>query len=40
MTEDAIQIREFREGDLDAVVAFSVRAWEPVSTRFAKSSAM
>ena len=30
MTEDAIQIREFREGDLDAVVAFSVRAWEPV----------
>ena len=30
MTEDAIQIREFREGDLDAVVAFSLRAWEPV----------
>jgi hypothetical protein len=26
----AIQIREFREGDLDAVVAFSLRAWEPV----------
>ena len=30
MTEDAIQIREFREGDLDAVVAFLLRAWEPV----------
>ena len=30
MTEDAMQIREFREGDLDAVVAFSLRAWEPV----------
>jgi GNAT superfamily N-acetyltransferase len=30
MTEHAIQIREFREGDLDAVVAFSLRAWEPV----------
>ena len=30
MTDDAIQIREFREGDLDAVVAFSLRAWEPV----------
>ena len=30
MTEDTIQIREFREGDLDAVVAFSLRAWEPV----------
>ncbi|MET0200859.1 MAG: hypothetical protein ABW114_08510, partial [Gaiellaceae bacterium] len=30
MTDDAIQIREFREEDLDAVVAFSLRAWEPV----------
>jgi GNAT superfamily N-acetyltransferase len=30
MTDDAIQIREFHEGDLDAVVAFSLRAWEPV----------
>ena len=30
MNEDAIQIREFREEDLDAVVAFSLRAWEPV----------
>ena len=30
MTPDAIEIREFRESDLDAVVAFSVRAWAPV----------
>ena len=30
MTEDAIQIREFREGDLDAVIAFSLRAWAPI----------
>jgi hypothetical protein len=30
MTDNAIQIREFREGDLNAVVAFSLRAWEPV----------
>jgi ribosomal protein S18 acetylase RimI-like enzyme len=30
MTDEAIQIREFHEGDLDAVVAFSLRAWEPV----------
>jgi ribosomal protein S18 acetylase RimI-like enzyme len=30
MTDDAIQIREFREDDLDAVVAFALRAWEPV----------
>ena len=30
MTDDAIQIREFREEDLDAVVAFSLRAWAPV----------
>src|SRR6478735_5627660 len=26
----AIEIREFREGDLDAVVEFSLRAWAPV----------
>jgi GNAT superfamily N-acetyltransferase len=30
MTEDTIQIREFREGDLDAVIAFSLRAWAPI----------
>ena len=30
MTEDAIAIREFREGDLEAVVEFSLRAWAPV----------
>jgi hypothetical protein len=30
MTDNAIQISEFREGDLDAVIAFSLRAWEPV----------
>ena len=30
MNDLAIQIREFREGDLDAVVAFSLRAWAPV----------
>ena len=30
MTDHAIQIREFREGDLDAIVAFSLRAWEPI----------
>jgi len=30
MADDGIQIREFHEGDLDAVVAFSLRAWEPV----------
>jgi GNAT superfamily N-acetyltransferase len=30
MTEDAIQIREFREGDLDAVIALSLRAWAPI----------
>jgi len=30
MTDDTTQIREFREEDLDAVVAFSLRAWEPV----------
>ena len=30
MTVDSIQIREFREGDLDAVIAFSLRAWAPI----------
>ena len=30
MTDDASQIREFREEDLDTVVAFSLRAWEPI----------
>jgi ribosomal protein S18 acetylase RimI-like enzyme len=30
MNHDAIQIREFREEDLDTVVVFSLRAWEPV----------
>ena len=30
MSEDGIEIREFRAGDLDAVVAFSLRAWAPV----------
>ena len=30
MTESAIAIREFREGDLETVVEFSLRAWAPV----------
>ena len=30
VSDHAIQIREFREADLDAVVAFSLRAWAPV----------
>jgi GNAT superfamily N-acetyltransferase len=30
MTEESIQIREFRKGDLDAVIAFSLRAWAPI----------
>ena len=30
MNDDSIQLREFREEDLDAVVAFSLRAWEPI----------
>ena len=30
MAERAIEIREFREGDLEAVVEFSLRAWAPV----------
>jgi GNAT superfamily N-acetyltransferase len=28
--ENAIEIREFREGDLETVVEFSLRAWAPV----------
>ena len=27
---DVIEIREFRESDLDAIVEFSLRAWDPV----------
>ena len=30
MTDEAIEIREFRPDDLEAVVEFSLRAWEPV----------
>ena len=30
MTDHAIEIREFRQGDLEAVVEFSLRAWAPV----------
>ncbi len=30
MTRDAIDIRAFAEDDLEAIVAFSLRAWEPV----------
>ena len=30
MSEEAIEIREFRQDDLEAVVEFSLRAWEPV----------
>ena len=30
MTGDAIDIREFAEEDLEAIVEFSLRAWEPV----------
>jgi GNAT superfamily N-acetyltransferase len=30
VTEAAIAIREFREGDLETVVEFSLRAWAPV----------
>jgi ribosomal protein S18 acetylase RimI-like enzyme len=30
VAENAIAIREFREGDLEAVVEFSLRAWAPV----------
>ena len=27
---DVIEIREFRESDLDAIVEFSLRTWDPV----------
>jgi ribosomal protein S18 acetylase RimI-like enzyme len=30
MSNDGVEIREFTEDDLEAVVAFSLRAWEPV----------
>ena len=30
MIENAIDIREFREDDLEAIVEFSLRAWQPV----------
>ena len=30
VTESAIEIREFRQGDLETVVEFSLRAWAPV----------
>ena len=30
MAEGAVDIREFEERDLDAVIEFSLRAWEPV----------
>jgi GNAT superfamily N-acetyltransferase len=30
VTESPIEIREFREGDLETVVEFSLRAWAPV----------
>ncbi len=29
-----VEIREFREDDLDAIVEFSVRAWEPIFASF------
>ena len=30
MAERAVDIREFREGDLETIVEFSLRAWSPV----------
>jgi hypothetical protein len=30
VTEDAIEIRQFRESDLEAIVEFSLRAWQPI----------
>lgn len=30
MAEDTIEIREFRQEDLEAIVEFSLRAWRPV----------
>jgi GNAT superfamily N-acetyltransferase len=32
VTDTAIEIREFEDRDLDAVVEFALRAWEPVFT--------
>jgi len=30
MSRDGVEIREFAEDDLEAVVAFSLRAWQPI----------
>ncbi len=30
VTDDAIDIREFREDDIEAIVEFSLRAWQPI----------
>ena len=30
MTEETIEIRQFRDGDIETVVEFSLRAWAPV----------
>ena len=30
MTGTATEIREFREGDLETIIEFSLRAWAPV----------
>jgi len=30
MSHDSVEIREFTEDDLEAVVAFSLRAWQPI----------
>ena len=30
VTDDAIEIREFREDDLEAIIEFSLRAWRPI----------
>jgi hypothetical protein len=27
---DVVEIREFQERDLDAIVEFSLRAWDPI----------
>jgi hypothetical protein len=32
VTDTAIEIREFEDRDLDTVVEFALRAWEPVFT--------
>ena len=31
---DRVVIRKFEEGDLDAIVEFSIRAWEPIYASF------